>query len=190
MTLYNIFREISASPEMQNRVLKYLEPLKTVHQPTYEHSIRVGDMCLGASRITGFDRVVMTLSGLLHDVGKARLDPDILNKEGPPTEEEWREIEKHPVISHEMIKEDFPNIAEIVKRSHTPQKNGYPVIEVFSPNEIAHVLNIIDFYDALKNRTNSQRKYNGFSSVKQKMLEEKPDQRVLINELYDAGIFS
>ena len=190
MALYKIFNELRSSPETQKKVIEYLEPIKAVHYPTYEHSLRVGEMCLDASRITGFDRTVMSLSGLLHDIGKAKIDPRILNKEGAPTEAEWKEIEKHPEIGYELLKNDFPNIAQIVRRSHTPQKNGYPVIEVFSPNEIAHVVNIIDFYDALKHRKNSQIKFNGFKNARELMINEKPDQRALIEELYGAGIFT
>ena len=45
-------------------------------------------------------------AGLLHDLGKMRLDQDILNKPGRLTPDEYEHVKLHTVHGYEMIKDD------------------------------------------------------------------------------------
>jgi len=64
------------------------------------HSSRVSILCLAIGNQLGLARASLYelgLSGLLHDIGKQRLAPDVVNKRGPLTEDEWHEMRRHPV---------------------------------------------------------------------------------------------
>jgi HD-GYP domain-containing protein (c-di-GMP phosphodiesterase class II) len=68
-------------------------------------------------------------ASLLHDVGKIGVSDAILNKPGPLTAEEWRQMRKHPAIGYEMLKDvKFLSVAaEIVYTHHERYDGGgYP----------------------------------------------------------------
>jgi putative nucleotidyltransferase with HDIG domain len=69
------------------------------------------------------------LAGLLHDIGKVGLPPSILEKTGPLTAEERREMEQHSVIGERILGtvDDFSEIARIVRHHHERlDGSGYP----------------------------------------------------------------
>jgi putative nucleotidyltransferase with HDIG domain len=69
------------------------------------------------------------LAGLLHDIGKVGLPPGILEKAGPLTAEERRDMEKHSVIGERILNsvDDFAEVARIVRHHHERlDGTGYP----------------------------------------------------------------
>jgi hypothetical protein len=42
-------------------------------------------------------------AALLHDIGKLEVNPEILNKPGRPTEEEWEELRLHPLYGETLV---------------------------------------------------------------------------------------
>jgi hypothetical protein len=42
-------------------------------------------------------------AALLHDIGKLEVSPEILNKPGKPTEEEWQQLRQHPLHGETMV---------------------------------------------------------------------------------------
>ncbi|MDX9893317.1 MAG: HD domain-containing protein [Patescibacteria group bacterium] len=120
-------------------------------------------------------------AALLHDIGKRKVNPEILLKNGKPTDEERKEIERHVYEGWEIcqniadkIRELNPEraelmsgvIAEIVFR-HQAHGNGhsYPAPEAFHRHqdpeteelisEMSKKISVIDIFDAL----NSYRAY-------------------------------
>jgi len=47
----------------------------------------------------------LSYAAYLHDVGKVKVPDGILNKAEPLTEEEWKEMRRHPEYGEEMLKE-------------------------------------------------------------------------------------
>ena len=68
------------------------------------------------------------LGCLLHDVGKMRVPPEILNKPGRLTEIEMRQMELHTVYGHEMVRGRVPPGAANIVLNHHQRYNGegYP----------------------------------------------------------------
>jgi response regulator RpfG family c-di-GMP phosphodiesterase len=69
------------------------------------------------------------LGALLHDVGKIGISDSILLKPGKLTEDEWREMRRHPQIGYELLKGiDFLEGARPIVLHHHERwdGNGYP----------------------------------------------------------------
>jgi len=92
--------------------------------------------------------------GLLHDLGKLQIPPEIINKPGPLTKEEFEVIKKHPTFSLEiLLKSGIRNktILEGVAQHHEKVNGtGYPEgLGAESICEFAKITAISDIYDAM-----------------------------------------
>jgi putative nucleotidyltransferase with HDIG domain len=93
------------------------------------------------------------VAGLVHDIGKIGLPPGLLEKVGPLTLDERRQMEAHPVIGERILRnvEGYEEIADIVRYHHERMDgDGYP--DGLSMSEIpllARVLAVADAYDAM-----------------------------------------
>jgi putative nucleotidyltransferase with HDIG domain len=67
---------------------------------TYNHCVDVAVYTISlAKQLYGADReklIQAGLGGLLHDVGKRKIDTALINKQTKLSQEEWLEIKKHP----------------------------------------------------------------------------------------------
>lgn len=69
------------------------------------------------------------LCGLVHDIGKIGLPAGLLEKAGPLTLEERRQMQEHPIIGERILGkvDDYSEIARIVRHHHERvDGNGYP----------------------------------------------------------------
>jgi putative nucleotidyltransferase with HDIG domain len=69
------------------------------------------------------------LCGLVHDIGKVGLPPGLLEKPGPLTLEERRQMEEHSAIGEHILAkvDDYGEIASIVRHHHERvDGHGYP----------------------------------------------------------------
>ncbi|MDO9313417.1 MAG: HD-GYP domain-containing protein [Burkholderiaceae bacterium] len=83
-----------------------LARLKTHDDYTYMHSVAVAAMMAALARQLQLDTDQTRLAakaGLLHDMGKAVMPADILNKPGKLTEEEFAVIRTHPERGHVLL---------------------------------------------------------------------------------------
>ena len=88
--------------------------------------LRVGDEL----RLDARERRHLEFTALLHDVGKLRTPPEILNKPGPLTDEEWAIVRRHPVDGQRMLERIGGMLAEVGEsvRAHHERWDGggYP----------------------------------------------------------------
>lgn len=73
---------------------------------TLQHSERVAAYCLLLARAHGIPPDMLgalEVGALLHDIGKAAIPHNVLMKQGPLNEEEWRVIKMHPRIGYELL---------------------------------------------------------------------------------------
>lgn len=103
-------------------------------------------------------------AGLLHDIGKVRLDQNILNKKEKLTATEYDHVKRHVILGVELlIKYKVPEeIYKIVEQHHEHEDGtGYP--NGLRENEIcieANILRIVDVYDALTSNRSYRKKYS------------------------------
>lgn len=93
------------------------------------------------------------LCGLVHDIGKIGLPVGLLEKPGPLTLDERRQMEEHTVIGERILANvaDYTEIAEIVRHHHERvDGGGYP--DGLRGTEIpllARIIAVADAYDAM-----------------------------------------
>lgn len=123
---------------------------------TYNHSLDVSIYSLGLGQAVGFkghDLKELGLGGLFHDIGKRYVSLDIICKEGPLTDKEWVQMQKHPQYGLMILEEhkSTGNIKACAFEHHESMLgNGYP--QQLTASEIhpmARVVSVADTYDAL-----------------------------------------
>jgi putative nucleotidyltransferase with HDIG domain len=93
------------------------------------------------------------LCGLVHDIGKVALPPGLLEKPGPLTLDERRQMEEHPSVGERILSkvENYADIARVVRHHHERvDGNGYPdaLVDDDIPL-ISRILAVADAYDAM-----------------------------------------
>lgn len=76
-----------------------LTTLRDYDEYTFTHSVNVCTFAVAVGRKLGLTKPQLCdlgLAALLHDVGKARVPLDVLNKEGTFSEDDWRLMQAHP----------------------------------------------------------------------------------------------
>ncbi len=125
---------------------------------TYTHMVNVSTMVTALAYRMGqrdHDKLSMIASGgLLHDIGKMRIDPDTLNKIGPLSEQERDELQQHPVLGLEFLhgRENInPQQLRMVHQHHEKlDGSGYPSGVVGGEiSTEAQMTAVVDIYDAM-----------------------------------------
>jgi putative nucleotidyltransferase with HDIG domain len=93
------------------------------------------------------------LCGLVHDIGKIGLPAGLLEKPGPLTLEERRQMEQHSEIGERILRnvDDYSEIADIV-RSHHERIDGMGYPDGLPGDNIpllARIIGVADAYDAM-----------------------------------------
>ena len=95
----------------------------------------------------------LELLSTLHDMGKISIDQNIIAKKGALTDEEWREIKKHPEVGYRIANAspELRHISEYILCHHERwDGNGYP--QGLSRTDIplmSRIIAIVDAYDAM-----------------------------------------
>jgi len=100
--------EISSSVARNPGALISLARLKTADDYTYMHSVAVCALMVALARQLKLDESVtraIGMAGLLHDLGKAMMPMEVLNKPGKLTDAEFAIIKSHPEEGHKLLLE-------------------------------------------------------------------------------------
>lgn len=98
---------------------------------------------------------LMTLTALMHDIGKIGISDEILNKEAKLDENEYDEIKKHPEIGYRILSSvnEFSGLSNFVLAHHERwDGKGYP--RGLKGEEIpiqSRIIALADSYDAMTN---------------------------------------
>ena len=123
---------------------------------TAGHSAAVAIYARDIAAELGLDREtqeLVHLCGLVHDIGKIGLPVGLLEKHGPLTLEERRQMEEHSAIGERILSkvEDYAEIARIVRHHHERvDGRGYP--DLLEEDEIpllSKILAVADAYNAM-----------------------------------------
>jgi len=131
--------------------------LKVSDEYTFKHSVDVATMAMIVAKKMGYSEEEVYdigVAGLLHDLGKAKVPPEILNKPGKLTEEEFEIMKKHSIHSYNILKENkgIKDSVKLAVLQHHEKINGqgYPMgLEASQICKFAKILTVVDIYDAL-----------------------------------------
>ena len=94
-----------------NESIRYqLNTLSTLDVFTRKHSEHVGNLSLRLCKQLHMSKnftVYCTICGYLHDIGKTFIPPEILQKNGKLTDEEYEVIKTHTTIGYKMCMDDL-----------------------------------------------------------------------------------
>jgi HD-GYP domain-containing protein (c-di-GMP phosphodiesterase class II) len=156
-TCLPLVEAISDSVWRNPDALLSLARLKTRDDYSYMHSVAVCALMVALGRTLGQDEAACReagLAGLLHDLGKAAMPLEILNKPGRLTRAEYDIMKTHPLRGHEMLAEGArtPEAALDVCLHHHERMDGqgYPH-SIAGPDLslIARMGAVCDVYDAI-----------------------------------------
>jgi HD-GYP domain-containing protein (c-di-GMP phosphodiesterase class II) len=155
--LATISREIVALERgFEEIVAEWADSIESADHYTRGHCERVAGYACRLAIAAGLDRRALPwfrMGALLHDVGKVGIPPEILNKPGPLTAEEWSVIHEHPQRGVELLSDvDFPwDIRPMVLHHHEHwDGGGYPHGLAGEAIPVAaRVLCVADVFDAL-----------------------------------------
>ena len=148
--------EISASVSRHPGALISIARLKTADDYTYMHSVAVSALMVALARQLGLaedECREAAMGGLLHDMGKARMPLDILNKPGRLDDAEMEVMRSHAHAGVELLRPaDLSPLAVSVVRDHHERidGSGYPegLIGV-QVQEFPRIAAVADVYDAV-----------------------------------------
>jgi putative nucleotidyltransferase with HDIG domain len=152
-----LVEDIAGSVMRNPGALISLARLKTKDDYTYMHSVAVCALMVALAQKLGLDEPACReagFAGLLHDIGKAVMPQDMLNKPGRLTPDEFAVIRTHPERGHGLLAEGrgaTDSALDVVLHHHERiDGTGYPHRlsgDAFS--KIARMSAICDVYDAV-----------------------------------------
>ncbi len=120
------------------------------------HSARVADMAATIAAEMSFtdeDIERVRTAGRLHDIGKIGIREEILNKQGPLTDEEFEHVKQHVVVGSQILAPlvHLKNVIQFV-RSHHERWDGEGYPDRLAGDAIpfgARIIGAVEIYDAL-----------------------------------------
>ncbi len=138
-------------------IISLLSKVREADLYTYSHSINVGMLAYMFGNwleLSNENIIKLTQAGFLHDIGKAYISDDILNKPGKLSDDEYEIMKKHSIYGYEMLKENKHISKETAQGvlTHHERYNGsgYPFnIKGKKIPFFGRILGIVDTFDAI-----------------------------------------
>lgn len=137
-------------------MLTMLHSMREIDDSTFAHSMNVSVIARIIGEWIGMsdeDLDILSLAGLLHDLGKSKIPASIIGKPGRLTDEEFLIVKKHPVYGYDILKdEDIDLRIKLAALEHHEKCNGsgYPLGRDRSEiSPFSSIIAIADIYDAM-----------------------------------------
>jgi HD-GYP domain-containing protein (c-di-GMP phosphodiesterase class II) len=145
--------ELASNPQ----ALLHLQDIRTADEYTLGHSIGVCVLSVMVGVTMGLDKNSLRdlgLGAVLHDLGKIRVPPEILNKPGPLTPDEMKIMQAHTTWGFEILsaqREVSYHSAHVALQHHERWNgSGYPRgLKGEAIHPYARIVAVADVYDAM-----------------------------------------
>ncbi|WP_343297194.1 HD-GYP domain-containing protein [Pseudomonas aeruginosa] len=166
--------EIAASVLRQPHALISVARIKTHDDYTYLHSVAVCALMLSLARHLDLDEEQTRLAGiggLMHDLGKAAMPLEVLNKPGKLTDAEFAIMKRHPVEGAKMLRAGGaePGVVDIALHHHEKiDGTGYPDrLAGDAISLLARMGAICDVYDAVTSERAYKKPWDPSAAMRQ-----------------------
>ena len=156
--------DLLSSCDTSGSVFDMLHNMRQYDDLTYIHSMNVAliaNVFATWLHLGKEDREILTIGGLLHDIGKLKIPDDIIGKPGKLTPAEYNIVKTHTLQGYNILKDKNIDgrIKECALMHHERcDGTGYPLgITGDSISPYAKIIGIADVYDAMT----SARVYRG-----------------------------
>ena len=179
VAVYKLFQDMVNVVPAKSDLLKYTHFLKKHDDVTYAHSQKVAILCnmLGTwMNLSKHEIELVTLAGLLHDIGKTELDAQILKKRDKLTSKEVEQLKQHTKLGFDfMVSEKKDNrIAHLVLDHHErPDGSGYHGKKADELNKYVNILMLCDVFAALTSQRPYKKAMCPFFAIKYLTLSER-----------------
>ncbi|GGI44211.1 HD family phosphohydrolase [Paenibacillus marchantiophytorum] len=170
------FNPLIDSFQEEKDVVSLLLSLTSQDDYTYQHSVQVGMLSYYIAKWMNKsekDALYIGKAGYLHDIGKCKIDPDILNKPAKLTNDEYNEIQKHTIYGYEIIKSSMKdNTLALVALQHHERMDGsgYPMRKKSTEiHSFSLIIAVADVYSAM---------------ICKRVYQEKRDLLIVLKELH------
>jgi putative nucleotidyltransferase with HDIG domain len=137
-------------------VFEMLHCMREYDDLTYVHSLNVALICSVFGKwlkLSEKDIELLTLSGMLHDIGKQMLPSSLINKQGVLTIAEYSTIKTHTIQGYNILKDqDIDQRIKYAALMHHERcdGSGYPnKLHSTEIDSFAKIIAIVDVYDAM-----------------------------------------
>lgn len=161
----DVRESINASRQLLEGVGKaglnaWLETVRDYHEGTFQHCLLVTGAAVAYARqaqMAEKDQLALSVAALLHDIGKAEIPIEILDKPGKLTDEEFAVVKRHPVIGRDYLARQAalpPEVVSAVTHHHEYlDGSGYPHgLKGDEIEPLTRILTVCDVYGALAER--------------------------------------
>ena len=136
---------------------RWIQAVKEHHSQTFRHSLLVTGIAVSFGQHLGMnanDLRRLSLGGMLHDIGKAAIPIDILEKPGPLTELETQTMREHANFGRQILIQNggfAPEMIDVVAHHHELlDGSGYPdALMGDKISDLVRVMTIADIFAAL-----------------------------------------
>jgi len=139
----------------------------------YRHSINVAVLSNLLGKWIGLEDkkvLLLTYSGLLHDIGKTQIDSKIFSTNKPLTEDELKKMKSHPLLGYKIVNEiNFldKSVAQGILMHHERiDGSGYPLgLQSDKISQFAKIISIADVFDAINSNRSYRKKKLPFEAL-------------------------
>ncbi len=162
--LYVLPKKVMDSLNCKSDIFSYVSNIKD--KDLFAHSSNVALLCnlFGTwLNLNETDLTALTIAGMLHDIGKTQISPNLLSVSGTPSERQRAAMERHPMYGYNLLKpEIFSEDIRLAALCHheKPDGSGYPnKLNNKAIPDIAKIVSICDKYEnAVANRGNPEKR--------------------------------
>ncbi|MDQ2087234.1 HD-GYP domain-containing protein [Herbivorax sp. ANBcel31] len=153
----NVIDSVISMTDEKMDLIRCMNQIKSSDEYIYTHSMNVAMLSMLIGRWLRYnDKKLQMLvqAALLHDIGKIKVPPEIINKPGKVTDSEYEEIKKHSIYGYRMLEKEKAISKDVclgVLLHHEREDgSGYPTgAKSNLIHDFAKIIAVADIYDAM-----------------------------------------